>query len=420
MSIDLMQDRDGEKWTVQQKVALLLISLTLLFDGLDNLSLGLATPAIAREFQAPLSSFGLVFALGLTGVGVGTLVAGPLGDRFGNKRVLMACVLVFGLGTLCAILAASPYQLGILRLAAGLGLGGALPAATALISEITPFRHRTLAVSLAIVAIPLGAVVGSAVAAAFLEEQGWRLLFGLAGALPLLLLPAMAFAIPPVMRTIAPDAIGNDAVSWRILELVRAGRARDSLALGCAFFSVMGSTYLLLNWLPSILSVAGLALHQASRAMLLYNIGGIVASLAVASLIRHFGSRLLVVIGICAIVISLILAFGPPPERLSGTMLLVLIALQGSAITATQTPLFAVAAWSFAPHIKTTGIGAAVCCGRIGAIAASLIGGTLIKSGEGVTAFFLFNAVVLAAACTSLTIFRQHIPPIEGGTAGAA
>lgn len=85
---------------------------------------------------------------------IGTPVGGILGDRLGRKVAFIASVFLFGMATLAVAMAHGVGEVSLYRFLAGLGLGGALPAATALIAEFTPARDRSLSVMLGIVCIP--------------------------------------------------------------------------------------------------------------------------------------------------------------------------------------------------------------------------------------------------------------------------
>ncbi|HEY0447107.1 MAG TPA: MFS transporter [Allosphingosinicella sp.] len=438
----ILEDLIGDSpWNAKQKLALGLICLMLVADGLDNLTMGVATPAVAKDLGVPLSAFGPVFALGLVGLSIGSLCAGTLGDRLGRKFVLLLSVFIFGTCTLASIWVSSVDQLSALRFCAGLGMGGAVPAATALIAELTPRRNRTFAISLGIIAIPVGAVVGSALAAQILPVLGWRWLFGIAAAFPLVLLPVFALLVPEsphfflnsgrsrekIARSIAligltPPAeelaapAGSAAAATpkaarpNPLALFRAGMGLDTIALCGAFFSSMSATYFMLSWLPAILSTAGLAIGASSHAMLVYNSGGIVAGLVSAEFVRRRGSRLLILVGFMGVAFSLLLAFGPAISTMGDALLLIVLAILGATITGLNNPLFAVAANRYPAEIRATGVGTVLFCGRIGSIITALAGGWLIALPNGAMVFFVTNAVILAISCVSLAVLRGHIP----------
>jgi AAHS family 4-hydroxybenzoate transporter-like MFS transporter len=167
----------------------LLVFAALAFgvDGMANQVLGLAIPALIRDWGASRAAFAPVAALGLIGVAVGAALGGMLGDRFGRRAGLIGSVLLFGLMTTGTAFAHGMTSLTCLRLLAGLGIGGAIPNGAALISEFTPAHRRSLAIALGMVFIPVGGLLAGIVATAMLPQFGWRGLFLIAGALPLLL-----------------------------------------------------------------------------------------------------------------------------------------------------------------------------------------------------------------------------------------
>ena len=79
---------------------------------------------------------------------VGGAIGGVLGDKFGRRVALLGSVITFGVLTIGVAFANSIPILVTLRFLAGLGLGGAMPSATAIVSEYVPRRKRPVAVTL--------------------------------------------------------------------------------------------------------------------------------------------------------------------------------------------------------------------------------------------------------------------------------
>ena len=84
---------------LQVRVALL-CALTIFLDGIDVIVIGLVAPSLAAAIGVNVTSFGPVFGIGQAGVLVGVLTFGPLGDRFGRKRLVIASMLLFATFTL--------------------------------------------------------------------------------------------------------------------------------------------------------------------------------------------------------------------------------------------------------------------------------------------------------------------------------
>src|ERR1700691_4809434 len=90
---------------------------------------------------------GLLFALFLVGWGLAFLW-GPLGDRFGRVRTLMLTVLCYSVFTLLSAFATSVWQLAILRLLAGIGIGGEWAMGGTFVAEEWPESRRRMGAGL--------------------------------------------------------------------------------------------------------------------------------------------------------------------------------------------------------------------------------------------------------------------------------
>src|SRR5882672_5208920 len=71
-----------------QVFAIVLCALVAFLDGVDSQSIAVAAPIIAEKLQLARTAFGPIFSAGLLGAMIGALTFGPLGDRFGRKKML--------------------------------------------------------------------------------------------------------------------------------------------------------------------------------------------------------------------------------------------------------------------------------------------------------------------------------------------
>src|SRR5262249_60769123 len=106
--------------------------------------MGFVAPALSAELHIPRVMLGAVISSGTVGVMVGALTFGPIADRIGRKPVLIACALTFGLGSLVTATPTTVASLTAFRIVTGFGMGGAMPNALALTSELLPTRSRKL------------------------------------------------------------------------------------------------------------------------------------------------------------------------------------------------------------------------------------------------------------------------------------
>src|ERR1700674_6035647 len=96
----------------------------------------------------PGPAFTQTFLWSSIGILVGALSAGPIGDRFGRKPLLIASLTIFGIASLLSALAGSLFMLTLLRFFTGLGIGGGFPGAARLTGDYRPHRRRAFVIML--------------------------------------------------------------------------------------------------------------------------------------------------------------------------------------------------------------------------------------------------------------------------------
>src|ERR1700722_15448914 len=207
-----------------------LCGLMAMIDGMDTQAIGLVAPAIAADWHAPAASFGPVFGSSLFSGLIGALVLGQAGDRIGRKPVLIFAILLLGLSSLATPSTHSISGLLLVRLAAGFGLGGALPVIISITSEFSPKRSRLNIVALMYCGFPFGALLGGLLAALLIPRFGWASVFYVGGLFPLILLPAFAIIMPESLGFLAMSGKRNlaESLAKRLgLQLDDAGLSRD-------------------------------------------------------------------------------------------------------------------------------------------------------------------------------------------------
>jgi MFS family permease len=130
---------------------------------------GLPGGALKEAGMGPSSITGLI--LGVTGItsAISSVVTGKLSDKFGHRLVLIGCAAGAALLSLPQIFVGDTMQLLVLRGITGLFIGGIIPSANAIVSEVTPQERRGAAYgviqSVGSLGMAAGPVVGALVAA---------------------------------------------------------------------------------------------------------------------------------------------------------------------------------------------------------------------------------------------------------------
>ncbi len=426
---------DHGSWTPYQQALVFLTALAIIFDGVDNQLLAISIPTIMKEWAVQRAAFAPVLAVGLFGMMLGGAMAGIAGDRLGRKTALISSVCVFALMTISASFVHGLMTLGILRFVSGVGLGGALPNAAALASEFVPRRHRPFAVTLAIVCVPLGGTLAGSVAIQILPTMGWRALFVIGGTLPLAVALVLALNLPESPRFLVrrrqrwPELerslqrMGHRLSSGAVFvdrtekpvsgatarELFTADFRRDTVSLWIAFFSCLLAVYLGLNWVPSMLTGAGLNPTIGSAGITAFNLGGVAGAIAGALAFARLGSKpTMLTMAAGAIFGAMVMRSMVIGPQSSTTTIIVWLGITGGLINAVQTTMYALAAQVYPTTIRATGVGSAMSVGRTGAVLSTYAGAWALGSG-GSSFFFTLIAGSMVVCFGALAALRRHI-----------
>ncbi|MFC8850971.1 MULTISPECIES: MFS transporter [unclassified Micromonospora] len=163
---------------------------------LDNTVLTVAVPVLTAELGASTADVQwTINAYALVQSGL-LITAGGAVDRYGRRRMLLAGLVLFGLGSLLAAFAGSTGQLIAAR--AGMGVGGALLVTSTLAVAMQVFdaAERPRAIGVWAAASALGFAAGPPVGGAILAHFPWEAIFLVNIPIVLLCLAAGAALVP--------------------------------------------------------------------------------------------------------------------------------------------------------------------------------------------------------------------------------
>ncbi|WFU21817.1 MFS transporter [Bradyrhizobium sp. CB1717] len=147
-----------------------------------------ALAAIGRDMRLSPLDLQWVLNAELLPLAALTLVAGALGDRFGQKRIFLAGIALYGLGATAIGFAPSFAPLIVGRFLQGLGEALILPNGLSVLGQAFPADKKARAVGIWSAAAAVASGIAPAIAGAILDHGSWRTTF-------LMLLPVVAGAL---------------------------------------------------------------------------------------------------------------------------------------------------------------------------------------------------------------------------------
>jgi AAHS family 4-hydroxybenzoate transporter-like MFS transporter len=433
-SLDIRAHINSRKMTGYQWLLLGLCFLIVATDGIDVAIMGFLAPDIIREWGISRASFGIVMSAAPIGLAIGAMLVGPLSDRWGRKKPLMAAILLFGVFNLLGAFTHSFVELAVLRFLTGLGLGAAMPITTTLLSEYVPERNRSSLLAFMFTGFGLGSAVVGFAAAALLPSHGWRVVMMVGGAIPLVCLPFYLWLIPEsaqfmVVKKASVDkvartlrrALGGDYRQYGAFEvserqvqgkspvtaLLAPGSRNLTLSLWGTYFMGLLVIYLLSGWLPTLMKDAGLPISRAANLTALFQLGGTIGALVVGFYMDRWTPNKVIALAYFggAVFVLLLAMGGLHAEWLGG-----FIFAAGFCMSGAQTGMNAFAPQCYPTSNRATGVSWMLGVGRFGSIFGSAVGGLLLSMGLG------FGAVVavlaIPAALAGLTIVRGKVAPV--------
>lgn len=425
---EISQLIDQRKLSSLQITVIILSALVVWLDGYHIQSMALIVPALSAQWAVQSSGFSMVLASALFGIAIGGAFLAPLGDRFGRRIVLILSMVFLGLASIGTSFASNTLQLLIWRFLTGLALGASMTNATALTSEYLPGKRRAALVTLMFSGVSIGAFTSGFVAPVILENFGWKGMFTIGGAIPLLLSIVLAAAIPEsiklllasrpkdprIAKILARLAPGTDPLTvyakkqeihkQSVAELMNKTYRKGTLLLWMVFVFNMFVLYLLVNWLPTLLTAQGWSASQAPKGAVMIQAGGVVGGLILSWCVDK-GKTVGAMLAAYIVTAAALGLFTILPS--SGPSWWVLLIMVGCGVSGSQFVLNALSAIYYPPLIRATGIGWAAGIGRIGAVLSPMIGGWIIKMQVAPFAVLGMLVVPVAVCAIGVLMFRN-------------
>ena len=302
----------------------------LLF-GYDTGVISGAILFIKKEFDLSPFLEGAVVSALLLGAMVGAALAGPLSDRLGRRRLILAAAVTFGVGALGAALAPEVGALIAARFVLGLAVGCAALVVPLYLSEIAPTEIRGAVGSLNQLAIVVGILVAFIVNAALASTEEWRIMLG-AAVVPSVVLFVGMFFMPETPRYLVHageedearevlDELSDEQPEESIREIHEVEQQEGSaslrelaapwlrpaliVAIGLAVLQQLIGINTIIYYAPTTLTNAGYGDASAIYANLVIGVLNVAATIVAIRIVDRVGRKPMVLGGLVGMVTSL-------------------------------------------------------------------------------------------------------------------
>jgi AAHS family 4-hydroxybenzoate transporter-like MFS transporter len=434
--IDIAQRIDNSRLGLFQLAIFTLCGICLFMDGFDTQAIAYVGPTLVKEWSIPRAALGSVFSAAPFGVLIGSLLFSMLADKIGRRPVLIGVTLYYAVLTLLTTRAMSVGPLLAIRFVAGIGLGGIMPNAVALVGEYSPRRARVTVMMVVGNCFSAGAALGGFLAAQLIQTYGWRSVFYFGGLVPLVVALVMLVALPeslqflamrggnlnkignwlrridptaPIdaaVRYVVPERARNKGVPW--IHLFYDGRALGTVMIWAVNFMNLLNLYFLTSWLPTVVASIGYSTPVAVRVGATLQLAGAIGAFLQGWLVHRWGFVPVLATGFALASLNIALIGYP---GISLALLVLVVCIAGLGVVGGQSGVNAFSATYYPTDLRSTGVGAGLGVGRVGAIVGPYVGGQLLAMHWTDQQLFLASAIPALISAVVMAGFRWVAEP---------
>lgn len=403
-------------------------------DGFDVLAISFASPGIAQEWGINRAELGVVLAMEMFGMAVGSILLGSAADRFGRKPTIQFCLLLMTLGMFLAAYVYSVNQLLLVRFITGLGIGGMLASTNAMVAEFANQKFRHFCVIMMATGYPIGAIIGGSVVSVLLETHTWRSIFIFGGCVSSIFLVIVGVLLPESVEYLSNKQPANalHRINAILLKMGRQGiqqlparvhKIKQSsfkilaskelrvltLLLMLAYFAQIMTFYFILKWIPKFVVDMGFHASSAGQVLVWANVGGAIGAILLGLLASRIKLPTLLV-GVLIASFVMVAVFGMGYSSLKS--LAIVSAATGFFTNAGVVGLYALMAQAFPSDVRASGTGVVIGFGRGGAAVSPIIAGYLFTAGiglQGVSIAMGAGALVSAVAIILISLREKRV-----------
>lgn len=298
---------------------LLITGIGWMFDAMDQGMVAGVMAAIGTSWQLDTTQLSLLGSMSMLGMAIGAALSGMVADRYGRRTVIMSTMLIYGIASILSGLAINYPMLLVLRFLTGFGLGGELPAAATLISELSPVKIRGRNVIFLESFWAWGWILAALVAYLLIPVYGWRAAF-IVGGVPAIFAVFIRRGIPESPRYL--EAVGREDEAEALVAKMEAQAGiepevyaavehstqrparvtfldlwsrkyiRSTIVLWVIWFGINFGYYGFVLWTPSLLVENGFSLVRSFEFTLIMCLAQLPGYFSAAYLVEKWGRKI--------------------------------------------------------------------------------------------------------------------------------
>ncbi len=235
-------------------IVLALLCAMYFITYLDRVNVSTAAAGFSKDFGLNKTQIGLVFSAFAYPYLVFQIVGGWVSDRFGSRRTLIVCGLIWASATALTGVAGGLASMVVARVLLGLGEGATFPAATSAMSRWFGAHRRGFAQGITHAAARVGNAAAPPVVVMVMSGFGWRQAFSACAIISFawVVLWAMTFTEDPrrhpritgeELASLPPAARSRPQIPWGPL-------SRRMIPVTLVYFCYGWTLWLFLTWIP--------------------------------------------------------------------------------------------------------------------------------------------------------------------------
>lgn len=392
---------------ISQRKLLGIAGLGWMFDALDVGMLSFIIAALKADWGLTPEQMGWIGSVNSIGMAVGALLFGLWADSVGRKKIFIITLVLFSVASGISALTTTLFAFLVLRFFIGMGLGGELPVASTLVSEMVSAKERGRVVVLLESFWALGWLVAALISYFVIPSFGWRVALILS-ALPAFYAIYLRLKLPD-SPAFSPKKAEKRWIGQNVRDVWSKKYARSTFVLWMVWFTVVFSYYGMFLWLPSVMVMKGFSMIQSFEYVLIMTLAQLPGYFTAAWLIERVGRKFVLVTYLLGTAGSALI-FG----QAETTAVLIVSGIFLSFFNlGAWGALYAYTPEQYPAIIRGTGAGMAASIGRVGGILGPLLVGSLVAAGYSIGLIFSLFCASIVVGVITLAFLGKETRQIE-------